>query len=170
MIGSNCCEMLKFSNALEVNRTLQTIDLSNNNIDSASLWCIGTALKVNRSLRSINLSANKFGRESLDLYMFREALKANKSLWSIDLSNIDLDFYGIELLANALEYNQSLKEVNLSGNKIGGGYASIFIANVLRGNRILQKIDLSNNNIDDKDVETIVAALKSNCSLNSKSI
>ncbi len=63
--------------------------------------------------------------------MFRDALKANKSLWLIDLSNIDLDFYGIELLANALEYNQSLKEVNLSGNNIGGGNANIFVANVL---------------------------------------
>ena len=70
--------------ALQVNRTLIKLDLSNNAMNSISGLLICEALKENMTLMDLNLARNRL----CDMFAegFAEALRVNEVIWRVDIS------------------------------------------------------------------------------------
>ena len=145
--------------ALIVNRSLQVLDLHGNPI-SAGVVHIAESLNCNHSLREINLSDCRISEEGGKA--IGDALMVNRSLQVLDLQG-NLISAGVVHIAESLNCNHSLREINLSDCRISeeGGKA---IGDALMVNRSLQVLDLHGNPIS-AGVVHIAESLKCNHSL-----
>ena len=101
--------------ALRENNTLQEIDLSN--VTGKGAIALVDALKINTSIRSVDLSYNKIGDEGA--IALADALKINKSIRSLNLSQHNhITDVGARALLDALKINTSIVTLDLSYNKI----------------------------------------------------
>lgn len=83
---------------------------------------------------------------------------------SIDLSNVKMKFNQIKVLAAALEFNTTLRWLNLNNNSIGSKGA-IVLARALQGNTTLRILNLRGNSIDYSGVANLCNALANNTAL-----
>ena len=105
------------SEVILMNDTLLELDLSWNNIRKDSAMTFALAIGDCKSLQTINLAHNNFGDLACQHLFYK--LKHNTSLKKLDLSYNSLYPKGIAVLANILDYNKTLDEVNVNGNSIG---------------------------------------------------
>ncbi len=92
-----------------------------------------------------------------------ENLKHDK-LYELNLSNQQLSFEQIEVLANSLKINNSLKSLNISSNNLQDQGIAL-IAEALENNNSLLKLDLNTNKIRDKGAAPLGQALQFNTTL-----
>ena len=97
---------LSLADALKVNTTLTSIDLSGNNIQAAGALSLADALKVNTTLTSIDLRDNNI--QAAGALSLAEALKVNTTLTSIDLGSNNIEDAGALSLTQALLINPCL--------------------------------------------------------------
>ena len=107
--------------ALQVNHTLQSLNLENNNIGDAGAKALGTALQVNHTLQSLDLSRNQIGDAGIQA--LAAALKVNQSIQWLNLKWIQIGTVGAWDLGAALQVNQSLQSLFLGHNRIGKAVA-----------------------------------------------
>eukprot|EP01028_Stygiella_incarcerata_P003669 TRINITY_DN1763_c0_g1_i7.p1 TRINITY_DN1763_c0_g1~~TRINITY_DN1763_c0_g1_i7.p1 ORF type:complete len:125 (-),score=24.95 TRINITY_DN1763_c0_g1_i7:442-816(-) len=123
---------------LEKNSSLLRLNLrSNRNVGNAGLVRIAEALEINTSLKTLDLSDCEIG--SITAIRIAEMLEKNSSLLNLDLSyNIRMGMRqeGVVLIAEALEGNTSLKTLKLSNCGIGQDI-SIRISELLERNSSL---------------------------------
>ncbi|KAL9965540.1 hypothetical protein ACROYT_G029354 [Oculina patagonica] len=100
----------------------------------------------------------------VDALIVAEALKWNSSLTELNLSVNNIGYQGANGLAEALKKNTSLTELNLSGNNIGDAGAN-GLAEALQKNTSLTELNLSVNNIGYQGANGLAEALKKNTSL-----
>ncbi len=98
-----------------------------------------------------------------DAKLVAQALKKNISLESLSFRFAGMGFRQVRIIAAALlaDGNKTLKEIDLSGNKVRMGGAKIISA-VLKSNKTLEKLILDNTDIGDKAALLLVGALKEN--------
>ncbi|KAG9092887.1 hypothetical protein FRC07_011573, partial [Ceratobasidium sp. 392] len=140
---------------------LVVLDLKGNDLRGGVSY-IAQVLKRNRTLRSLNLSENKV--EVQGLVVLAEALKYNSTLTSLDLSNNlcsspSLD--GIHALRNALTLNTTLRHISLSGTLLNS-QGAIAIAEFLPDFPALQHLDLTSNSLDVAGVLALSVGIKVN--------
>ena len=135
------------ADALRVNTSLKSLDLSSNKIGQVGGEALAKALIVivrgskglcfGTSLTDLNLGYNSIGPEGG--VALADALCINASLKSLDLDNNSLGPGGGVALADALRVNTSLTDLNLRSNLIGpeGGVA---LADALRVNDSLTEV------------------------------
>jgi Ran GTPase-activating protein (RanGAP) involved in mRNA processing and transport len=153
-----------FADMLKINRTLTSIDLSENDIESKGAIALAAALKDNQKLVSLDINNNDIGDEGVKA--LADMLKINQTLTSIDLSDSDMDEEGVKALADMLEINQKLTSINLNGNDIGDDTKALkALADMLKINQTLTSIDLSANGIESKGAIALAATLKKNQTL-----
>ena len=111
---SGACSLAK---ALEVNKSITTIDLSYNQIGDLGASSLAKALEVNNSVTAIDLSRNQIGNPGAA--SLAKALEVNKNLLTIDLYCNHIGESGISLLGKALEVNKTITEISLGDNRIG---------------------------------------------------
>ena len=113
-----------------------------------------------------------------EVSLIAEALKTNTTLkrlcivgtrWSSTMFEASGGFTakGAMAIANALEANTTLKELDLSDNSIGAEGAKA-IARALEKNKTLTALDLRDNNIGDEGAIAIANALRENYSIRIK--
>jgi len=133
-----CAELL-------YNSSVQTLDLSSNNLDETSIVALAELLKYNSNISLLNLSQNSLdstttailvkhikeniGLRKLDLSATKigdsrllplvEALKHNKGLVSLDLGRNLISDTGLAALASLLDHNSNLQYLSLQHNMIG---------------------------------------------------
>ena len=147
--------------ALQVNQTIQSLNLSNNHIGNTGAQALGTALKVNQSLQSLNLKNNCITAGSRAL---ATGLKVNQAIQSLDLTYNQIGDVGAQALGVMLQVNQSLQALNLGYNSIGGPGAQALNA-ALKVNQTIQSVDLFGNEIGDAGAQALGDALQVNQSL-----
>ena len=150
--------------ALQVNQSLQLLNLSGNLIGDAGAQFLGAALQVNQSLQSLYIESNQIsgtGAQALGA-----ALQVNQSLQSLYFWHNHIDAAGAQALGVALQVNQSIQLLNLSGNLIGDAGAQ-FLGAALQVNQSLQSLNLSENQIGDDGTQALGVALQVNQSLQS---
>ncbi len=82
----------------------------------------------------------------------------------LDLSNNFIESTGIELLANALRSNISLKKLSLKGNQIElKGLA--YLVNALIINNTFEVLQLETNHIHDSAAHSLTNLFRHNCTL-----
>jgi Ran GTPase-activating protein (RanGAP) involved in mRNA processing and transport len=142
--------VLDLINPLKNNKTLTTLKLDGNNIDTALAKDIMGIFESNTSLTTLILGNNKIDVTGVE--HLSNMLKTNKTLTFLDLgSNIGIR-YNITSLTNALKTNKTLKTLDLSSNSLEYSHVQ-HIGNILRDNFSLQSLNLSNNCIGDLGID-----------------
>merc|ERR1719499_906934 len=104
---------------LERNDALQKIECEGNNLGVRAAEAIGEALRKNNSMRSLNLESNNLtaaGNDQKGIIKLADALRDNSSLRVLMLSKNCITVQAGEHLVKAIEMNESLTLVDLSGN------------------------------------------------------
>ena len=109
----NIQEAIMIGEAIKVNKTLQILDIRENNILVDGLAAISDGLKCNNSLKELNTSGNKITNEGAKL--IAEAIKVNTTLHTLDLR----EYYIIDVLSfnmtvlTAVYHNNTLMKLRL---------------------------------------------------------
>merc|ERR1719277_2649659 len=117
--GVNDEDGISLAGMLEKNINLQKLECEGNNIGVKAVEAIGEALRKNQSLRSLNLESNNLtagGNDQKGVIRLAEALQENRSLRVLMLSKNGITAQAGEHLVKAIEANEMLTLVDLSGN------------------------------------------------------
>jgi len=101
------------SAALEDNRALQKLDLSENNIGDAGVSMLAGALKKNHALKRLDLSGNDEMNDKGATEM-ANALKKNRGIIYLNMAHSQVGDVAAKALASMLEQNTTLQTLNLS--------------------------------------------------------
>lgn len=104
---------------LEKNQHLQKLECEGNNLGVRSAEAIGEALRKNKSLRCLNLESNNLaasGNDQRGIIKLAEALQENRTLRVLMLSKNGITAQAGEYFVKAIEGNDVLTMVDLSGN------------------------------------------------------
>ena len=155
----------EISDALLMNTTIITLDLSSNRIGEKGALAIAKLVRMNKTITTLILSNNFLRRNSLDketgIKEIADALNENKTITELDLEHNKIGIDGIKSIAKVLCKNKKLKKLNLEHNKLRVEGARI-IAEALCNNTTLEYLNLRNNKLELKGVSTIVDALCKN--------
>jgi Ran GTPase-activating protein (RanGAP) involved in mRNA processing and transport len=154
----------EITKALKVNKTLEVLNLSQNNLGESDMTYIADALETNTSIKSIVLSGND--ADDAGFEAIAKALKVNNTLTTVNLSDNPIGYDGAKAIAKALKVNNTLTTIDLSANMIGDKGAGV-IAEGIKVNKTLTYIDLSYNRIGDDGAKAIAEAIKVNKTLTS---
>ena len=148
--------------ALQVNHTLQFLDLGYNQIDDAGARAIGVVLQVNQSIQELNIEYNQIGEKGAQA--LGTALQTNHTLQSLNLEENKIGDAGAQALGTALQVNQSLQSLNLEDNKIGDAGAQA-LGSALQVNQSLQSLNLQYNQIGTTGAQVLATGLQVNYTL-----
>lgn len=98
------------------NYTLQTLDLSWNNIRRIGGVILCKGLAANRCLTSVDLSWNGLGYDGS--VALGALLKDNPTLKELNVSHNRIDWEGAKLVANGLRDNQTLRVLKIGNNPL----------------------------------------------------
>jgi hypothetical protein len=123
--------------ALEVNHSLHTLDIWNNNLGDVGVTAICKGLIDNNSLWSLNISNNNIGVEGGRAIC--EALKVNNSLHRLYIHNNNLGVEGGKAIIEALKVNHSLNTLYIWDTNLGVDVHEILksIANKKKGFKLI---------------------------------
>ena len=158
--GNPISTVVHIAESLKCNHSLLEIDLGNCGISEKGGKAIGNALMVNRYLQVLDLRDNPI---SAGVVHIAESLKHNHSLLAINLSNCGISEKGSKAIGDALMVNRSLQVLDLHDNPISAGV--VHIAESLKRNCSLLKINLGLCSITEKGAESLAISLKENNSL-----
>ncbi|XP_068699981.1 nucleotide-binding oligomerization domain-containing protein 2-like isoform X2 [Montipora foliosa] len=151
-----------FSQALTVNTSLTTLDLSGSFIGDEGATSLSQTLAVNTSLTTLYLSGSFIGAEGAT--SLSQALAVNTSLTTLGLAHNSIGDEGATSLSQALAVNTSLTTLYLSLNSIGAEGATS-LSQALAVNTSLTTLNLSDNSIGAEGATSLSQALAVNTSL-----
>ena len=144
------------------NRTICTLDISNNNISDLGAQEIARALHENTTLQTLNISYNII--QSDGVKAITGVFYENRALQSLDISNNNIHVEGAKVIAEALYENRTLQKLNFSNNNILDDGA-IAISECIKKNSTLQELVISGNNVSVEGAIKIAEAVKINTTL-----
>lgn len=113
------------------------------------------------------LSTLKLARDELSgggIQVLADALSINSSVRSLCLEGAELGDFGIQVLAEGLKKNNSIRILNLRDNLIGDPGIKA-LAGALKRNGSIRLLKLEINEIGDEGIKALAVALKSNRAL-----
>ena len=152
----------EIARALHMNQTLQTLNISSNNIQVDGTKAMAKALHENQTLQTLNISSNDIQVDGAKA--LAEALHDSKALQYLDISNNNILYNGVITISECIKKNSKLQELVISGNNISSKGAKQ-IAEAVKINTTLQNLDISNNKTSNDGVKFISDCLKHNCIL-----
>jgi ribosomal protein S8 len=119
-------ELKNLAEALEVNKTLKSINLSFNQLDFEFIVKLNKILESNNNIENIDLSST--GLKNKELKELSKSLRLNNTIKEINLENNLINYYGFDALKTALNNNKSITSVNCNNNDMENSK----IADILR--------------------------------------
>mmetsp|Transcript_19470 Transcript_19470/g.41010 ORF Transcript_19470/g.41010 Transcript_19470/m.41010 type:complete len:491 (+) Transcript_19470:243-1715(+) len=139
---------------LKVNRSLEKLDLSNNEMDDLdSVRLLSKAMRNHSRLERLELKRCRIGENS---DILRAILQSN--VHYVDLDGNGIGSSGAVELSNFIESNESMKSISLSFNKFNDGDAAI-LSKSLRKNTHMKYMYLWNNAFSSFGTKTMFAAI-----------
>ena len=149
-----CKGMNKMKNLIKLN-------ISNNDISSEAAHDIAVVLSHNTSLEELDFSCNNFGASGTARLFL--SMKSFTRLITLNAGNIRMTDFAADIVANVLNNNSNLKELDLSNNKIQAvGAMEIFKNTIILS---LNKLNISHNNISDQGADNIATFISQNTEL-----
>ncbi|XP_048051929.1 NACHT, LRR and PYD domains-containing protein 12-like isoform X2 [Megalobrama amblycephala] len=143
---------------------LENLMLWGCNITAEVCDALTSALRSNSHLRELDLSENKIGDEGLTL--LSDGLKdPHCKLENLWLSQCNITAEGCAALTSALRSNSHLRELDLSGNKIGDEGLMLLSDGLKDPHCKLEKLTLNSCNITVEGCAALTSALRSNSHL-----
>eukprot|EP00808_Paulinella_micropora_P018556 g67841.t1 len=140
---------------------LQTLDISGNVIGPEGAAAIANMLKVNTALQVLNFYGNNIGPEGAAA--IADMLKVNEALQVLILIDNNIGPEGAKAVANMLKVNQSIERIYIQGDWIP--VAAVVIASLLTVNSTLTALDIGKNIIGPQGAQSIADAIKVNSTL-----
>ena len=165
--SEHIANVVMMTKAIQINTTIQKLDMSNNSISDDGVVAICDSLKINVSLQELNLALNNITNEGTK--KIAEAIQVTKTLRKLNLNDNQISDDGAAAISDSLKVNKSLQELNIQGR--GGRCVVItnkgakYVSKAIQVNTALQKLDLSYNKISDDGAAAISDSLKTNVSL-----
>ena len=127
--------------AFTSNKGVKKLDFKGNNIRSSAEF-VGRILKVTTVLTHLNLEWNGIGLWNTAMSSLADGLQFNQTLRYLDLRNNQITHEGGTGIANALKVNHVLKVLDLRWNNVGMLGAKSFIS-MLKQNKEIVKLDIA---------------------------
>lgn len=148
--------------ALLLNKTVRTLDLTDNWLNEDGCYHLGQMLIENVGIEELILSGCRIGPEGARKLFY--GLPFNRTLTRLDVSKNKLGDVGMEHLAKAIFQGTDVKQINLSHNDITGtGAAAIAVA--LETHNHFTHFDISWNNLYTPGTYDLLVKLSENTSL-----
>ena len=157
----NRLKYFEIKKLLEENKTLQTLNLSGNNLNPKMMKELSEGLKKDKGLENLFLNECKLNDNTLSPLF--KTLSRNNLLKELHLNKNLIEENGLKELSDNLIYNHSLTHLNLNGCGINDIGAKI-IAKMLHSNQSLKILQLNVNEIRE-GLEDLAFSLKDNNSL-----
>ncbi|CAF1345103.1 unnamed protein product [Rotaria sordida] len=133
------------------------IDLSCQNLTDYDMGIIIQHAVVGKKCQGLNLWGNQFTHESISI--LADILEKNKALKELDLSYNHISDTGVKIISELLSSNTcELQDIDLSHNGITDK-GTIYLANMLKKNQTLKALVLNNNDITDNGLKRLVDVL-----------
>ena len=149
-----------FSGSLAVNTTFTNLDLSCHEIDDSDSDSPSDAIEDNSTTSYSGLNTNEPIGDSGARFL-SDAIKVNNTLTNLDLSGNAIGDSGAGFLSEAIKVNTVLTNLNLSVNEIGASGAGS-LSDAIKVNRTLTNLDLSVNKIGTTGATYLSDAIKVN--------
>nr|KAI8735300.1 leucine-rich repeat-containing protein 74A-like [Biomphalaria glabrata] len=148
---------------LEINTTIEFLDLEGNWIMGEGACYLCRVLKENVFVSHLNLSDNRLGYNGAAAVC--QLLMVNKTIEKLNLSGNNIGDQAGELFHSVLtKSNSTLRSLNLSHNRLEEG-AALWLKNALIENETLEHLDISWNHFQSKGCVLIAQGLKENVGL-----
>ena len=147
-------------------KRIRFLDLSENFLSLEGIKIVSSYLKINKTLKKLNLSRNSKTEFKADgVKSILESLKSNQNIEYIDFSFMNLTGSG-QYIGNFLSTNKSLQKLILRNDNLNAkDFKNIF--KVIKINNSIKEIDVSLNDMGgDKSLQYIADGIKENKSLN----
>ena len=144
--------------ALKFFSNLQTLDIGNNNIGSHGAAALAKSFKSCTNLQTLDISSNKIDSEGAAA--LAEALKFFSNLQTLDIGNNNIGSHGAAALAKSLKSCTNLQTLDICKNNISFKGA-VALAESLKSCTKLQRLDISSNKIDSEGAAALAVTLKS---------
>ena len=158
---------------------LASLNFGNNGIGPVGANAVAAMVAVTGALTSLDLSSNqlcgldRYGRGTFTaegITAIADALRVNGALTKMLLAKNKLGEEGTKFLCDALVGNNTLKELDLSGdNSFGGTVSNIgetagakHVAKMLLVNGALTALNLKSNHLGDEGISAVCEAIQSN--------
>ncbi|KAK3827672.1 MAG: hypothetical protein J3Q66DRAFT_3459 [Benniella sp.] len=156
-------ELGQVFDALKTNTTLQELYASSHAFDEAAAKILASTLEQNTTLERLNIGSDQLGSNEGVVKVLAEGLAKNKGLVRLDLENKGFGGYhatSIKSLAEALERNDTLKELNLARNKLTDQDIEVLCQALSRSShKSLEKLDLSLNAFEEAGIRCVATLL-----------
>uniref|UniRef100_A0A674JZR1 Leucine rich repeat containing 34 n=1 Tax=Terrapene triunguis TaxID=2587831 RepID=A0A674JZR1_9SAUR len=138
-----------FASMLQINSTLEKLDLGDCDLGTQSLIAIATVMSHNKAMKALNLNRPiLYSQEEETTVHTALMMKNNSCLMELHLCKHEMKNFGVERLCDALYENRSLRYLDLSCNKITRDGVK-FLGELLKRNQTLEILDLNSNRIED---------------------
>ena len=145
--------------SLEDNVTMIYLDVSDNRLGLHGGLAMSELLKSNDTLQDMCLAGNKLCDRVADA--MAAALRKNEALTRLDVSHNELQDRGAQRIGEMLLSNTCLKDVDLSWNRITGK-GGVALAEMIENNKSLHVLDLGWNSVGDECGKHLEVALREN--------
>ncbi|CAF3765315.1 unnamed protein product [Rotaria magnacalcarata] len=143
-----------------INQAITELDLSSNEIGDMGAECLARVLQNSKNAVKMNIIwKNRFG--DTETKYLADALQSDKAITELDLSSNEIGDIGAGCLARVLENSKTLLKLSLSNNRIGVKGIQ-YLIDALRTNETISRLDLVSNITDDTDVQQIFNLLQNN--------
>ena len=148
--------VIKISKALQTISTIESLDLSNNNLTNEVGIELAAAIQSNSFLKQLHLQNNNL---QSSIGFISQALDKLSTLKSLVLNNNQLTEKHGESLRSVIKNNASLETLFLGNNNIGLG--AMKIVEALQNIKSLKMLDFSNINLPKELTHQLATAIKS---------
>ena len=152
----------KLAEIIQVNTTLQALDISYCGIPEDGALLISEAFSHSITLEDLTIS---WGNDKLLINTFGLSLNEQQNLHklNINIPNYGIGDVGAVIISNLL-YNTGIKTLNLSHNNLSY-YGIVAVTELLKNNCTLQVLNLSHNKISIEGANKIVEIIESSTTL-----
>ncbi|KAI1314832.1 T-complex-associated testis-expressed protein 1 [Mortierella claussenii] len=157
-------ELSQIFDALAQNSTLKEFYASGHSFDEMTAKSLASALEHNTTLERLNIGNDHLGNNEAVVKIISDGLAENRGLIRLDLENKGFGGHhetSVQYLADALDKNTTLQELNLARNKLTDQDIEVLCKTLSQSNKTLQKLDLCLNSFTELGTRSVAALLAS---------